>query len=195
MVGKALSSVVDEDHWERPLEIYSPTRGLPRNYRIYHTIHDLKTVVLRFANLFGPYGKGFQNSVFYQLLHPPGLEQRRDQDLRSGDQSRNVMFCRRRHRDPLAGGPESAALSVRPISQPETSTGPSAKLPRPSLRSWAGGNSPTSPGRTSARGSRSKMSDSPSTTSGADRMASAFFSGGRPAVTRTTLESARRGIT
>ena len=77
VIGKALYELVDEDHWERPLEIYSANKGVAEKYyRIYHSFHDLKTVVLRFANLFGPYGKahpefGFIN-YFIHLSKPDG---------------------------------------------------------------------------------------------------------------------------
>ncbi|MSM40301.1 MAG: NAD-dependent epimerase/dehydratase family protein [Geobacter sp.] len=93
VVGKALSSVVDEDHWERPLEIYSANKGVAEKYyRIYHTIHDLKTVVLRFANLFGPYGKGFQEFGFINYFIHLAWSNEEIKIFGSGDQSRNVMF-------------------------------------------------------------------------------------------------------
>jgi UDP-glucose 4-epimerase len=93
VIGKALSEVVDEDHWERPLEIYSANKGVAEKYyRIYHTIHDLNTVVLRFANLYGPYGKGYPEFGFINyFIHLA----RTDQEIKifgSGKQRRNVMF-------------------------------------------------------------------------------------------------------
>src|SRR5210317_585262 len=52
VIGKALNEIADEDHPERPLEIYSANKGVAEKYyRIYHSHYDLKTVVLRFANL------------------------------------------------------------------------------------------------------------------------------------------------
>jgi UDP-glucose 4-epimerase len=93
VIGKALTEVVDEDHWERPLEIYSANKGVAEKYyRIYHTIHDLNTVVLRFANLFGPYGKGYQEFGFINYFMHQAWN---DQEIRifgTGDQSRNVLF-------------------------------------------------------------------------------------------------------
>ena len=93
VIGKALHDVVDEDHWERPMEIYSANKGVAEKYyRIYHTIHDLKTVVLRFANLYGPYGKNYPEFGFVNYFMHLALT---DQEIRifgTGDQSRNVMF-------------------------------------------------------------------------------------------------------
>lgn len=94
VIGKAQHPVVDEDHPERPLEIYSANKGVAEKYyRIYNTIHDLKTVVLRFANLFGPYGKGYPEFGFINyFIHLA----RTGQPIRifgSGDQLRNVMYA------------------------------------------------------------------------------------------------------
>jgi nucleoside-diphosphate-sugar epimerase len=62
-------------------------------YRIYNRVHDLKTVVLRFANLYGPYGKGSPEFGFVNyFIH---LAQT-DQDIKifgSGNQTRNVMYA------------------------------------------------------------------------------------------------------
>lgn len=92
VIGKA-HGVVDEEHGEKPLEIYSANKGVAEKYyQIYHTIHDLKTVVLRFANLYGPYGKGYPEFGFVNyFIHLA----RNDEEIRifgSGDQTRNVMY-------------------------------------------------------------------------------------------------------
>ena len=94
VIGKAQTPVVNEDHPEHPLEIYSANKGVAEKYyRIYHTIHDLQTVVLRFANLYGPYGKGFPEFGFINyFIH---LAQT-DQEIRifgSGNQTRNVLYA------------------------------------------------------------------------------------------------------
>lgn len=92
VIGKALCEVVDEDHWERPLEIYSANKGVAEKYyRIYHTIHDLKTVVLRFANLYGPYGKGYPDFGFINYFIHLAWTNQEIKVFGSGDQTRNVM--------------------------------------------------------------------------------------------------------
>lgn len=92
VIGKA-QGLVNEDHGERPLEIYSANKGVAEKYyQIYHTIHDLKTVVLRFANLYGPYGKGYPEFGFINyFIH----QAHNDSDITlfgNGDQTRNVMY-------------------------------------------------------------------------------------------------------
>lgn len=92
VIGKAQTGVVDEDHREQPLEIYSANKGVAEKYyRIYHTVHDLNTVVLRFANLYGPYGKGHPEFGFINyFIHLASTEQ----EIRifgSGEQTRNVL--------------------------------------------------------------------------------------------------------
>ena len=94
VIGKAQHPLVDEDHPERPLEIYSANKGVAEKYyRIYNTIHDLKTVVLRFANLYGPYGKGFPEFGFMNYFI--SLAQRGEpiRIFGSGGQLRNVLYA------------------------------------------------------------------------------------------------------
>ena len=94
VIGKAVDEVVDETHGEKPLEIYSANKGVAEKYyRIYHRLHDLKTVVLRFANLFGPYGKGFAEFGFINyFIHLA----RNGEEIRifgDGNQTRNVLYA------------------------------------------------------------------------------------------------------
>jgi UDP-glucose 4-epimerase len=93
VIGKALTDEIDEDHIERPLEIYSAHKGVAeKHYQIYSQVHNLKTVVLRFANLYGPYGKGFPEFGFLNyFIHLANT----GQDITvygEGGQARNVMF-------------------------------------------------------------------------------------------------------
>lgn len=66
-VGMVDGKVVDEDTPDRPIEFYSADKGVAEHYyRIFHRLFGLKTVVLRFANLYGPFGRrgvefGFAN--------------------------------------------------------------------------------------------------------------------------------------
>lgn len=93
VIGKAEQDLVDELHGEKPLDIYSANKGVAEKYyRIYNRVHDLKTVVLRFANLFGPFGKGYAEFGFINyFIHLA----RTDQEIRifgDGEQIRNVLF-------------------------------------------------------------------------------------------------------
>jgi UDP-glucose 4-epimerase len=93
VIGKALYENADEDHAERPLEIYSANKGVAEKYyRIYHTHYDLKTVVLRFANLYGPFGKGFPEFGFVNFFIHQAWTNQRIKIFGEGNQSRNVMY-------------------------------------------------------------------------------------------------------
>ena len=93
VIGKALYEAADEDHAERPLEIYSANKGVAEKYyRIYHTHYDLKTVVLRFANLFGPYGKGYPEFGFVNYFIHQAWTNQRIKIFGEGNQLRNVMY-------------------------------------------------------------------------------------------------------
>src|SRR3989344_1560360 len=92
-VGKAIREFIDEDHPERPLDIYSAHKGIAEKYhRIFANSYGLKTVSLRFANLYGPYGKedaafGFFNYFIHLAKNGMPLPVYGD-----GAQLRNAMF-------------------------------------------------------------------------------------------------------
>ena len=93
VVGKSLHEFVEEDHPERPLDIYSANKGVAEKYyRIYHTHYDMKTVVLRFANLYGPFGKGYSELGFVNYFIHLALTNQQIKIFGKGDQSRNVMY-------------------------------------------------------------------------------------------------------
>lgn len=93
VVGKAVGDVIDESHGEKPLDVYSANKGVAEKYhRIFNKVYDLKTVVLRFTNLYGPHGKndptfGFVNYFIHQIN-----ENKPIQIFGDGLQTRNVMF-------------------------------------------------------------------------------------------------------
>ncbi|MFN0085044.1 MAG: NAD-dependent epimerase/dehydratase family protein [Blastocatellia bacterium] len=93
VIGRAPEAVLDEDHAERPFDIYSANKAVAEKYHlIYHQVHDLRTVVLRFANLYGPYGKGESEFGFLNYFIHLASEGRDITVYGSGGQTRNVMF-------------------------------------------------------------------------------------------------------
>lgn len=93
VIGKAQGEVVDENHGEKPLDIYSANKSVAEKYyRIYNRVYGLKTVVLRFANLYGPYGKGYPEFGFVNyFIHLA----KRNEEIKvygTGSQTRNVMY-------------------------------------------------------------------------------------------------------
>lgn len=93
VIGRAVGEVVDESHGEKPLDIYSANKGVAEKYhRIYHAVHDLKTVALRFANLYGPYGKGLAEFGFVNYFIHLARNGGTVQVYGEGAQSRNVLY-------------------------------------------------------------------------------------------------------
>ena len=93
VIGKAVDEVVDETHGEKPLDIYSANKGVAEKYyRIYHRVHDLKTIVLRFANLYGPYGKGYPEFGFINYFIYLAWNGQEIKVFGVGNQTRNVLY-------------------------------------------------------------------------------------------------------
>lgn len=93
VIGKANNTIIDENHAEKPLDIYSANKGAAEKYyRIYNRVHDLKTVVLRFANLYGPYGKGFPEFGFVNYFLHLAWTGQEIKVFAPGNQKRNVMY-------------------------------------------------------------------------------------------------------
>jgi len=93
VVGRASGEVVDESHGEKPLDVYSANKGVAEKYyRIYHKVHDLKAVALRFANLYGPYGKPFPEFGFVNYFIHVARTGGTIQIFGEGKQTRNVLF-------------------------------------------------------------------------------------------------------
>lgn len=94
VIGKAVGELVDEDHGERPLDIYSANKGVAEKYyRIYNRVHGLKTVVLRFANLYGLFGKGYPEFGFINYFISLALAGEPIKLFGNGNQTRNVLFA------------------------------------------------------------------------------------------------------
>lgn len=93
VIGKAAGETVDETHGELPLDIYSANKGVAEKYyRIYNRVYDLKTLSLRFANLYGPYGKGFPEFGFINYFISLASEDKEIEIFGDGQQKRNVMY-------------------------------------------------------------------------------------------------------
>lgn len=93
VVGKAVGDVIDETHGEKPLDIYSANKGVAEKYyRIYNRAYDLRTVVLRFANLYGPYGKGFPEFGFVNYFIHLAWTNQQIKVFGAGGQTRNVLY-------------------------------------------------------------------------------------------------------
>ena len=93
VIGKAIGDVIDESHGEKPLDIYSTNKGVAEKYyRVFHKVYDIKTVVLRFANLYGPYGKNDPAFGFVNYFIGQANEGKPITIYGEGGQTRNVMF-------------------------------------------------------------------------------------------------------
>jgi len=93
VIGRAAEEIIDETHGEKPLDIYSANKGVAEKYyRIYNRVYDLKTIVLRFANLYGPYGKGYPEFGFVNYFINLAWNEQEIKVFGSGAQTRNVMY-------------------------------------------------------------------------------------------------------
>ncbi len=93
VIGKAQGEVVDESHGELPLDIYSANKGVAEKYyRIYNRVHNLNTLSLRFANLYGPYGKGYPEFGFINYFISLAQKDEEIKIYGDGQQNRNVMY-------------------------------------------------------------------------------------------------------
>jgi UDP-glucose 4-epimerase len=95
VVGRASSPTIDETHLEAPLDLYSANKlAAEKYYRIYHTAYGLKTVILRFPNLYGAYGKPFPAFGFINYFISLAATNQEIKLFGLGDQLRNVLYAR-----------------------------------------------------------------------------------------------------
>ena len=93
VIGKAHGDIVTESHSEQPLDIYSANKCVAEKYYyIYHKVHGIKTLSLRFANLYGPYGKGHAEFGFINYFIWLAANNRDITIFGDGLQTRNVMY-------------------------------------------------------------------------------------------------------
>jgi len=93
VIGSAVGNIVTETHSEQPLDIYSANKCVAEKYYyIYHRIHNIKTLSLRFANLYGPYGKGSPDFGFINYFIWLAANDQEISVFGDGSQSRNVMY-------------------------------------------------------------------------------------------------------
>ena len=93
VVGRGNGRIVTESHNDLPRDIYSANKGVAEKYyRIYHHVHGLSTLSIRFANLYGPYGKGFPEFGFINYFISLAAADREITVFGDGSQTRNVMY-------------------------------------------------------------------------------------------------------
>jgi UDP-glucose 4-epimerase len=93
VIGNAIGNIVTETHSEFPLDIYSANKCVAEKYYyIYSRVHNMKTLSLRFANLYGPYGKGSPDFGFINYFIWLAANNREISIFGDGSQSRNVMY-------------------------------------------------------------------------------------------------------
>ena len=77
----------------RVMDIYSANKGVAEKYHyIYNRVYDLNTLVLRFANLYGPYGKGYPEFGFINYFISLANADKEITIYGDGKQTRNVMY-------------------------------------------------------------------------------------------------------
>ncbi len=94
VIGRAQSDSVDEKHSEMALDIYSANKGVAEKYYfIYNRVYGIPTLILRFANLYGPYGKGSPEFGFINYFIDLAHKGKEIPIYGTGKQSRNLMYA------------------------------------------------------------------------------------------------------
>jgi len=93
VIGRATGDLIDETHNERPLDLYSAHKSIAEKYHyIYGKMHDLKTVILRFPNLYGPCGRASPDYGFVNYFISLASEGEQIIVYGTGAQRRNLLF-------------------------------------------------------------------------------------------------------
>ena len=93
VIGKLNKTVADEQHPERPVEIYSANKGVAEKYfQIYNMHYDLNTIVLRLPNLYGPFGKNYSEFGFINYFINLAWANQQIKIFGKGEQTRNIMY-------------------------------------------------------------------------------------------------------
>ena len=92
VIGRSNEDIADEDHPQNPLEIYSANKGLAEKHcQIFYSQHGIKSTVLRFANLYGAFGKSSPEFGFINHFIHLAQNNQTIKVFGAGDQIRNVM--------------------------------------------------------------------------------------------------------
>lgn len=95
VTGSAHSEIITEEHGEWPLDMYSACKAAAeKQCFIYSRIHGLKILTLRFANLYGPYGKKTKDFGFINYFISLSSDGQDIPVYGEGGQLRNVMYVR-----------------------------------------------------------------------------------------------------
>jgi UDP-glucose 4-epimerase len=93
-VGNITEPVADEAYRENPLGIYSAHKGsAEKYYSIYARLHGLKTVTLRFANLYGAFGKNSPDFGFINYFISRASADKSITVFGAGEQLRNITYA------------------------------------------------------------------------------------------------------
>lgn len=92
VVGRGGGEPIDERTLERPLDLLSAHKAAAENHhRIYARVHGLRTTVVRFANLYGPYGKPYPEFGFVNYFVSLARAGADIEVYGEGGQRRNLM--------------------------------------------------------------------------------------------------------
>jgi UDP-glucose 4-epimerase len=95
VIGLLKNQFADEAHPENPVGLYSAHKLVCEKYfSIYHRNYGLKTTVLRFANLFGPWGNPSPQYNFINFFIHRAWNREDLPVFDSGEQLRNVLYVK-----------------------------------------------------------------------------------------------------